>query len=75
MKKRKIKIRKIADTIYVITAIVLVYIGFAGANLNKTELWLPSIIGLILIFLIRLEIINITSSRAKLKRWRQKYGK
>lgn len=73
--KKKIRMRTIADTVYVITILVLLYIGFAGVELNRIELWLPCISGMVFLFIIRREIINTLSSRAKLKHWHTKYRK
>ena len=63
------KIRKIASILYVVFAIVLVYIGFVGAELDRMELSIPSIIGMIVLLVVRYEIAKALKARAKRKLW------
>ena len=67
------KIRKIASILYVVFALVLVYIGFVGAELDRMELSIPSIIGMIVLLVLRYEIAKALKARAKRKLWLKKY--
>ena len=68
------KIRKIASFLYVVFALVLLYIGFLGAELDRMELSIPSIIGMILLLILRYEIARALKARAKRKLWLKKYN-
>lgn len=65
----KRKIRKIASILYVVFALVLLYIGFLGAELDRMELSIPSITGMILLLILRYEIAKALKARAKRKLW------
>ena len=71
--KMRRKIRKIASILYVVFAIVLVYIGFVGAELDRMEVSIPSIIGMIVLLVVRYEIAKALKARAKRKLWLKKY--
>ena len=65
----KRKIRKIASILYVVFALVLLYIGFLRAELDRMELSIPSITGMILLLILRYEIAKALKARAKRKLW------